>query len=956
MDKPLVKELSLYNGVSNRSRGWKTKRSEKVTEPSSSNPDVMRWDGASRSSSSWDYLRRDPELWHRDGNCYIHLYGQGHSRRGPAFKVPFSALLEAKFHPLIDKFMAQDVVEPDDHVQYDTLTPASYFSRTQRRSRIELFIPAPPQSDKRQSYNYHLAMRNLIAFALRRSMVGETLGSALSTLMRSMYEFRTRDVDNIQDMIDYMDEEGYLYFINQPTHALALLHLGETFQLRELYVNALAHCCGMNDRLFMGPGYNLISSYTRKLIRRTRVEMDERLGKSGSMLTTFLQDELSDVQLGLFPGARAHLERFRTLLHEFYAARFGYYPPPSIDPLSMIYDAEVFRTMRDDFDALYQYLVDDNLGVSQNSAFLEQGGICTLWSVRSFDARQKFETLLHPLPLLPDVPRETTASRKVLWLGKQTKPSQSHRDKTYAALLKATNQNKRGLLKNELVQAYRWFEGTSTCQPSKADRLENLGPTDARKVRWVLIYAIYQVLRQATDPPPEVKDFVNTPYHVSIPTANLPVWDQRQSIDALLRDQADQVTRNPSISTTVWSSRSSSPPLSSMEIKPDIDYLAMTQRDEQAAGNKEMGGGIFKSMSRGSSLTRSLSRNLAARRPLSIFTKQLPEVPNCSPQRTSYHEIVVHWYGNGTSSTSPNTPPASTTSDLLSSINEKLLPPLILDVSVNNSSDCSYSEAGTAETPDTSVAAESPSTASTYSWDSRRRDSGYGRCCEPSAAAKSDKSTTTGPPLSPPPTTTPVSPPTTTSASAAPQRSSRTTTPFSNSPVPRPQTLPEDSALGDIPGPGPSRPALDNHQRSSSWGSVNRGSLRRRLEPPPLNIRKSPASSSASASGPPSIDVPALGSSPATWDCARLMMEVEAAAGHDNDNDNYDDDDDDDDDVVHPEWELYSDLGGLREPKAGTGAGTGSGSPGSSGSAAASSSSGSAAASLFRRSSKPNKY
>ncbi|KAI1494804.1 hypothetical protein F5X96DRAFT_465299 [Biscogniauxia mediterranea] len=951
MDKPLVKELSLYNGVSNRSRGWKTKRSEKVTEPSSSNPNVMRWDGASRSSSSWDFLRRDPELWHRDGNCYIHLYGQGHSRRGPAFKVPFSALLEAKFHPLIDKFMAQDVVEPDDHVQYDTLTPASYFSRTQRRSRIELFIPAPPQSDKRQSYNYHLAMRNLIAFALRRSMVGETLGSALTALMRSMYEFRTRDVDNIQDMIDYMDEEGYLYLINQPTHALALLHLGETFQLRELYVNALAHCCGMNDRLFMGPGFHLISSYTQKLIRRTRAEMDERLGKSGSMLTTFLQDELSDVQLGLFPGARAHLERFRTLLHEFYAARFGYYPPPSIDPLSMIYDAEVFRTMRDDFDALYQYLVDDNLGVSQNSAFLEQGGICTLWSVRSFDARQKFETLLHPLPLLPDVPRETTASRKVLWLGKQTKPSQSHRDKTYTALLKATNQNKRGLLKNELVQAYRWFEGTSTCQPSKADRLENLGPTDARKVRWILIYAIYQVLRQATDPPPEVKDCVNTPYHVSIPTANLPVWDERQSIDALLREQADHVTRNPSISTTVWSSRSASPPPSSMEIKPDIDYLAMTQRDEQAAGNKETGGGIFKSMSRGSSVTRSLSRNLTSRRPLSIFTKQLPEVPNCSPQRTSYHEIVVHWYGNGTSSsTSPNTPPASTTttSDLLSSINEKLLPPLILDVSVNNSSDCSYSEAGTAETPDTSsVAAESPSTASTYSWDSRRRDSGYGRCCEPSAAAKSDKSTTSRP-LSPTTitTTTPVSPPTTTT-SAAPQRSFRSTTPFSNPSVPRPQpqTLPEDSALGDIPGPdpgpgsGPSRPALDN-RRSSSWGSVNHGSLRRKLEPRPLNIRKSPTSR------PPSIDVPALGSSPATWDCdcARLMMEVEAATtagGHDNDNEY----DDDHHHHVHPEWELYSDLGGLREPKAG--------SPGSPGSC---SSPGSAAASLFRRSSRQNKY
>ncbi|KAI1505444.1 hypothetical protein F5X99DRAFT_368005 [Biscogniauxia marginata] len=833
-------------------------------EPSSNNPNVMRWDGASRSSSRWNNLRRDPELWYRDGNCYIHLYGQGHSRRGPAFKVPFSALLEANCHPLIDRFMAQDIINSDDHVQYDTLTPTSYFSRTPRQSRIELFIPAPSQSDKKQSYNYHLATRNFIAFVLRRSMVGETLGTALITLVRSMCEFRTGDVDNVQDLMNYLDEEGYLYLKNQPCHALAMLHLAEVFQLRDLYIDAFAHCCGMSDRLFMGPGYHHISSFTRKLIRRTRVEMDLRLGQSGSMLRTFLRNEMSDVQLGLFPGARAHLEQFRKLLHEVYTARFGYYPPPSIDPQTMMYEAEVFRTMRDDFEALHRYLVDESFDTSQKNSFLEQGGICTLWSIKSFDARHKFEPLPHPLPLLPEVPQETITSRRVLWFGKKIKPSQTQRSKIHAALLKATNRHRPELLKNELVQAYRQFEENSVCQPPKASKSENLGPMDARKVRWVLVYAIYQVLRQATDPPPEVKDFINAPYHLCISRANLPLWDQEQSIHAIMGHQKDQIARNPSISTTGWSSRSSSPSPSSLEIKPDIDYFAIARQEEQAAEGKETSVGLFKSISNRSRVSRSLSRNLTARRPLSIFTKQRSESIDQTPYRASYQEIVVHGYGNGTSNVGTSTSKPAT-SKQPSSVNRGHPRPLILDVSVN-SSDYSNSEVGTLEILDTSVAG-SPSTASTWSWDSRRGDNVCGHCEQRDDVSKSGKST-------------PVS----ATGILSPQpRRARTT----SSEMQRPHTLHEEGASRDAPGgSGP---------RNQRPRSVNCGALRRKLEPPPLNIRK------ADTSAPPSIDMPAATSPISSWDLIKAVMEIEAA-------DKLDD--------IQPQWEQYTDLGGLQEPKA----------------------------------------
>lgn len=199
---------------------------------------------------------QDPELWFRDGDCYIHLYGQGQSRRGPAFKVPFAALLEANCYPLLERFMTNEVSElpPSTGPTQDQHT---HFAKMGKQSRIELYIPAPPGSDRQQAYTYHLTTRNLFAFIFRRSLVGEHLGVALINLLHTMQESRTADADNVADLMSYMDEEGYLDIKDRPAHALAMLHLAETFQFRELYVEAFAHCCGMKDRIFLISEYQV---------------------------------------------------------------------------------------------------------------------------------------------------------------------------------------------------------------------------------------------------------------------------------------------------------------------------------------------------------------------------------------------------------------------------------------------------------------------------------------------------------------------------------------------------------------------------------------------------------------------------------------------------------------------------------------------------------------------------
>ncbi|KAI0180084.1 hypothetical protein GGR52DRAFT_578523 [Hypoxylon sp. FL1284] len=630
MDGSFDREFSLYNGVSNRSRGWKMKKPEKVVGENSLSSTVMRWNGASMSCSAWDSLKRDPELWRADGNCYIHLYGHGQSRRGPAFKVPFSRLLETNCFPLMDRFMARRITKPAEYIQDD-------YSGAARQSRIEIFIPAPPQLNKQESYEYHLAVRNFIAYVFRISMVGKDLGVTLVTLMHSMHEFRSKKADNVQDLTDYLDEEGYLNFKNHPIHALAVLRLAETFQLRGLYINAFSHCCGMSEQLLTVPEYELVSPTTQKLIRHAQVGMNLRLVQNTTRLGNFLRNELSEPQLGLYFGAQAHMERFRTLLHDFYVAKFGSYPPPCTDLRTSIFTVGILRTMKADFEALYEYLVDETFDTTQSNPFLAEGGICTWQSIISFDTRQEFKTLFHPLPLLPKVSQENK-SKRLSWPGKQIRLTQRQ----------PTNPRPK-LLANGLVQAYQQFEKALAYLPTKGDKLENLGPMDGRKIRWILVYAVYQTLRQATGTPPEVRDVADIPYHLCISATDLPPWDETRPIHHLVRKLTDHVIRSASLPTMDWSSQ---PKLASrqpsFEIKPDIDYLAIAHRETSANGAKDGPTRLRRTASWRGSFTRNLSRGLTIRRSSAKLIKPPPDKAEQPTQPIQHHEIVVQGYGNGT--------------------------------------------------------------------------------------------------------------------------------------------------------------------------------------------------------------------------------------------------------------------------------------------------------------------
>lgn len=596
------KDFALYNGVSNRSRGWKSRKPGESTEPQTArHTGISRWDGNSKTSTAWDGLRRDPELWFRNGNCFVHLYTRGQSRRGPAFKLPFSTLLAAQCHPLVERFIARDMPTlsnvsdmHDNNMLQPMPTPPplatlDYWSRAHLLGRVDLYIPPPLEADKDQVYSYYLAIRNLFAWIFRRPVVGEHLGSALAGLFSAMREFRQPNVDNAQDLMCYLEDEGYLTIAQHPEYALALLHLAETMHMRDLYIESFAHCVGMYNDLFTGTEHHYVSAVSRKLIRRARLDMDLRLGSAGTMLRNFLEDELSETHLGLPAQSRTHLNRFRTFIQGYYTTRLGFYPPISTDTRSTIFKPDVYRLMAEDFQMLYDYLVDTAFLAGSTESPLAQGGFCVLQTINAFDMRQKYTPLQHPLPLLPETvvqppittsstaaatstetstasngllgvptPKRSLSSRRMSWFGskKMDKLLQSRSEKLMpdsrlvanASLLKATNKLQPDMARSNFINAYRQFEEDSVFKPYKADRVEKISLIEARKVRWILVYAIHQTLQNCfISPPSQVTNAASVPYHMSISPKYIPDWKDGE---AMLQVSSASTFSSPPVSPT----------------------------------------------------------------------------------------------------------------------------------------------------------------------------------------------------------------------------------------------------------------------------------------------------------------------------------------------------------------------------------------------------------------------
>lgn len=73
--------------------------------------------------------------------------------------------------------------------------------------------------------------------------------------------FRLDSTENQDDVLAYLDSQGYTDFRECPDHSLAVLQFAERFEYRELWTDAFVHCVGMNDDLILSAEFEVCHCY-----------------------------------------------------------------------------------------------------------------------------------------------------------------------------------------------------------------------------------------------------------------------------------------------------------------------------------------------------------------------------------------------------------------------------------------------------------------------------------------------------------------------------------------------------------------------------------------------------------------------------------------------------------------------------------------------------------------------
>lgn len=86
------------------------------------------------------------------------------------------------------------------------------------------------------------------------------MGQTFVNLLERMQLYRDESVDSHHDFLEYAENQGYRDLVECTDYALASLYYAEHYRLRPVWVDAFAHCVGMNDSLALSPEYKVSSS------------------------------------------------------------------------------------------------------------------------------------------------------------------------------------------------------------------------------------------------------------------------------------------------------------------------------------------------------------------------------------------------------------------------------------------------------------------------------------------------------------------------------------------------------------------------------------------------------------------------------------------------------------------------------------------------------------------------
>lgn len=528
------------------------------------------------------------------------------------------------------------------------------------RTEHELYIPAPSDISKDQAFEYHLTTRNLLAYVLGKPLVGERLSAALCSLWQRMQEWQVGD-RSIETFKMYCKGQGYLDLAENAEHALAFLKFAEEAQIRELWIDAFVHCVGMHQRLDTSPEWCRLSNTTVALITRASLEMDLHISRIIRALGGFLEEELGAEHLGLSKHARDHMDRFRSFLHAFYVDKLGYFPPKQ----NSAWNKRVWSRVHHDFQCLYDYLVDQESTFDLSANRGVTGGVCVVQNLTAFDQRHGYEPLSHPLPLLPASSskrhRGVSSQRGLRTLSLSMSASAPElRATTRQVLENASNHEDSDVMACTLVQEYARFE---------RQRLEEkLDVAEARKIRWILIYAVLQMLNSIMSAPKEVEDSTSASYPLCSLTSGCPPWKEIAAVAPAAPEPEIDTARpkRPSLVPDTLEALGSR--RSRISIHPDCEaesaekFFASTASISHRASQADLNMApspprVNTQLNRRNSLVGSMHSSVnmlqksvlgsLSRRGSSRRSSLVPE-PKTGPKKMpSFCEIVVEGYGNG---------------------------------------------------------------------------------------------------------------------------------------------------------------------------------------------------------------------------------------------------------------------------------------------------------------------
>ena len=355
------------------------------------------------------------------------------------------------------------------------------------------------------------------------------------------------------------------------------------------------------------------------MILKARLEMDVRLDRVSRSVMNFFELDLSGAHLGLHQTAREHFDRFRSFLHAYYIETYGFWPPASFQT-GLQGQRTLYRSMYSDFRSLYHYLVDPSSTPSMTDNKPAGGGLCVLQTIEAFDGRHRFETLPHPMPLIPcleeaekslNMPRERRNSLNPL---RRRKAEREFRDKVAAkALIDASNRDW-SVSSNPLVRRVEHFETRNVL-----DEFEDVSLVDGRKVRWILIYAILQTLVSVTYAPKEVRDPEGLSYALCCHPPMVMPW--------LMGNTGAAKTAQTKLKLVIT------------ELEPDINYL-QTSSSSSSLSNRT-------SKERRKSLPLSIVSNTSTSSLRGLLMSRTASAKSTTVSKPAFCEIFVQGYGNG---------------------------------------------------------------------------------------------------------------------------------------------------------------------------------------------------------------------------------------------------------------------------------------------------------------------